>query len=72
MSADEIEGSLDGYAVKLGDEWWGIDPLPDEKFPRVVEKRDPSQGYWIAMGLVMAVWMVTPLSWWVCYSAMSA
>lgn len=37
--------------------------LPDEKYPRVREVRSPDQGYYVALGLIMAVWMVTPLSW---------
>jgi len=38
-------------------------PLPDEKFPRTFEERKPTGGYYIAFGLILAVWMITPLSW---------
>ena len=39
------------------------EPLPDEKYPRVIDKRQPEQGYYIAMGVIMSVWIITPLSW---------
>ena len=40
-------------------------PLPEEKYPRSFEKRVQSGGFYVAMGLVLAVWMITPLSWYV-------
>ena len=42
---------------------WGLTPLAPEKFPRVFEKRKPQGGYYVALGLVLSVWMITPLSW---------
>jgi hypothetical protein len=41
----------------------GLTALAEEKFPRVVDRAEPDKGYYIAMGLVMGVWMITPLSW---------
>jgi hypothetical protein len=41
----------------------GIEPLPEEKYPRIIEKGKPDKGYYIALGLVLSVWMITPLSW---------
>lgn len=38
-------------------------PLPDEKYPRRVEQRKPDRGYYVALGVVLSVWMITPLSW---------
>jgi hypothetical protein len=38
-------------------------PLPEEKYPREVESREPDQGYYVALGLILSVWMITPLSW---------
>jgi hypothetical protein len=38
-------------------------PLPKEKYPREVEPREPDQGYYVALGLILLVWMITPLSW---------
>ena len=43
----------------------GRAPLPEEKYPRSFEKRVQSGGYYVAMGLVLSVWMITPLSWYV-------
>jgi hypothetical protein len=38
-------------------------PLPKEHYPRVVERGSPTKGYYVALGLVLSVWMITPLSW---------
>lgn len=38
-------------------------PLPAEKYPRTFEKRERTGGFYVALGLVLAVWMITPLSW---------
>ncbi|WVR08179.1 hypothetical protein IAU60_005225 [Kwoniella sp. DSM 27419] len=38
-----------------------LTPLPDEVYPRDVQVRKPDRGYYVAMGLVMLVWSVTPL-----------
>lgn len=40
-----------------------LTPLPDEEYPRYLEPRKPNRGYYIAMGLVLTVWMITPMSW---------
>ncbi|KAK4685996.1 hypothetical protein P7C73_g4139, partial [Tremellales sp. Uapishka_1] len=37
-------------------------PLPDEIYPRVVTNDAPSKGYYVAMGLVLSVWVITPAS----------
>ncbi|GFZ43636.1 hypothetical protein JCM24511_01356 [Saitozyma sp. JCM 24511] len=37
-------------------------PLPEDKYPREVESREPDQGYYVALGLILSVWMITPLS----------
>ncbi|WVQ79387.1 hypothetical protein IAT38_001484 [Cryptococcus sp. DSM 104549] len=39
-----------------------LTPLPDEEYPRLLEERKPDRGYYIALGMVMSVWMITPLS----------
>ncbi|KAL0250013.1 hypothetical protein I308_103316 [Cryptococcus tetragattii IND107] len=39
-----------------------LTPLPDEEYPRRLEERKPDRGYYIAMGLVLMVWMITPMS----------
>ncbi|WWD20201.1 hypothetical protein CI109_104677 [Kwoniella shandongensis] len=40
-----------------------LTPLPDEEYPRIVDsRRTPDRGYYIALGLVLSVWMITPLS----------
>lgn len=44
-------------------EGMGLSPLAEEKYPRSVERGGPDEGYYIALGLVMSVWMITPLSW---------
>lgn len=41
----------------------GLTPLPEEKYPRMIERNEPDKGYYIALGIIMSVWMVTPLSW---------
>lgn len=42
----------------------GWAPLPEEVYPRKVPaKRDIGNGYYVAMALVLSVWMITPLSW---------
>jgi hypothetical protein len=41
----------------------GLEALPDEVYPRVIDKRQPDGGYYIALGLVLSVWMITPLCW---------
>ncbi|WWC65979.1 uncharacterized protein I303_108601 [Kwoniella dejecticola CBS 10117] len=38
-----------------------LSPLPDEVYPLENEKKKPDQGYYVALGLVMSVWMITPL-----------
>ncbi|OCF35143.1 hypothetical protein I316_03185 [Kwoniella heveanensis BCC8398] len=38
-----------------------LTPLPDEVYPREVERRKPDRGYYVALGMVMSVWMITPL-----------
>lgn len=43
----------------------GLLPLPEEKYPRAVADRKPDRGYYVALGLVLSVWMITPLSRWV-------
>lgn len=40
-----------------------LTPLPDEEYPRHLEPRKPDRGYYIAMCLVLMVWMITPMSW---------
>lgn len=40
-----------------------LTPLPDEEYPRYLEPRKPNRGYYIAMSLVLTVWMITPMSW---------
>ncbi|WWC92942.1 uncharacterized protein L201_007905 [Kwoniella dendrophila CBS 6074] len=47
---------------KLKDALPELSPLPDEVYPIQHEKRKPDQGYYVALGLVMSVWMITPLS----------
>jgi hypothetical protein len=37
-------------------------PLPEEKYPREIKAKKPDQGYYIALGLILSVWMITPLS----------
>jgi hypothetical protein len=39
-------------------------PLPEEKYPREIEAKKPDHGYYIALGMILSVWMITPLSWW--------
>ncbi|ODO00734.1 hypothetical protein L198_03060 [Cryptococcus wingfieldii CBS 7118] len=39
-----------------------LTPLPDEEYPRLCEERKPDRGFYIALGLVISVWMITPLS----------
>ncbi|WVO13818.1 hypothetical protein L204_101441 [Cryptococcus depauperatus] len=39
-----------------------LTPLPFEEYPRLIEERSPDKGYYIALGMVMSVWMITPLS----------
>ena len=65
QSADEVDNGIldDDEQVRDRAKWYGLEPLPEEKYPRVVKKRVPEQGYYIALGLVMLVWMITPLSW---------
>ena len=58
-----LKGEDDRAAVKDVTPRRRNDPLPEEKFPRVIDKREPEQGYYIALGVVMSVWMITPLSW---------
>lgn len=42
----------------------GLTPLPEEVYPRKVPKnRELGNGYYVAMALVLLVWMITPLSW---------
>lgn len=58
LSVDEVDNVIDPLSL-------GIEPLVEEKYPRVIEKKRPEAGYYIAMGLVLFVWMITPLSWYV-------
>lgn len=51
-SVDEVERHLQDI----------LGPLPDDNYPRVIEDREPSRGYYVALGLVLSVWMITPLS----------
>jgi hypothetical protein len=39
-------------------------PLPEEKYPREIEAKKPDHGYYIALGMILSVWMITPLSGW--------
>ncbi|WWD04281.1 hypothetical protein V865_002349 [Kwoniella europaea PYCC6329] len=39
-----------------------LSPLPDEVYPMEYEKNKPDRGYYVALGLVLSVWMITPLS----------
>ncbi|WWC73569.1 uncharacterized protein I206_107541 [Kwoniella pini CBS 10737] len=38
-----------------------LSPLPDEVYPLENVKKKPDQGYYIALALVLSVWMITPL-----------
>jgi hypothetical protein len=38
-------------------------PLPEEKYPREIEAKKPDQGYYIVLGMILSVRMITPLSW---------
>jgi hypothetical protein len=38
-------------------------PLTEETYPREIETKTPDQGYYIALGAILLVWMITPLSW---------
>ncbi|WRT69556.1 uncharacterized protein IL334_006543 [Kwoniella shivajii] len=38
-----------------------LTPLPEEVYPVQHEAKKPDQGYYVALGLVMSVWMITPL-----------
>ncbi|RSH89782.1 hypothetical protein EHS25_001768 [Saitozyma podzolica] len=37
-------------------------PLTEETYPREIETKTPDQGYYIALGAILLVWMITPLS----------
>ncbi len=41
----------------------GGKPLGQERYPRVFPKREVTGGFFVALGLVLAVWIITPLSW---------
>lgn len=38
-------------------------PLPQETYPRIFDKRKPDKGYYIALCLVLSLWVLTPFSW---------
>lgn len=38
-------------------------PLPPETYPRVIDQRKPDKGYYVALCLILSVWMITPLAW---------
>ncbi|WVQ96095.1 hypothetical protein IAU59_003196 [Kwoniella sp. CBS 9459] len=38
-----------------------LTPLPDEVYPIEKGRRKPDTGYYVALGLVMSVWTITPL-----------
>ncbi len=42
---------------------YGLGPLAEDKYPRVFQDRKPTKGYYVALALVLSVWMITPLSW---------
>ena len=62
---------MDGLSsVIMGEPQLEADPLvsalsmlSNEKYPRHFDEKEPDTGYWIASGLVMLVWSVTPMSW---------
>jgi hypothetical protein len=62
MSTSVLEVEDDSFDLETLS---ALPPLPDEKYPRLVEKGKPDRGYYIALGLVLSVWMITPLSWYV-------
>ncbi|ORY34890.1 hypothetical protein BCR39DRAFT_515410 [Naematelia encephala] len=39
-----------------------VPPLPETKFPKEIKKRPPGRDFFLALGLVLGVWMITPLS----------
>lgn len=55
-SADEVED-----VVHMLD--MGIPALAEEVYPRKVKEREIGKGYYVALALVLGVWMITPLSW---------
>ncbi|ORX37879.1 hypothetical protein BD324DRAFT_578355 [Kockovaella imperatae] len=56
---DTLPRDHDDFSI---DKLWKNDPLPEEIYPRVIEKHIPERGYYIALGLIMSIWMITPLS----------
>jgi hypothetical protein len=38
-------------------------PLPQETYPRIFDKRKPDKGYYIALCLILSLWVITPFSW---------
>jgi hypothetical protein len=59
-SVDIIDEHL---SVPLGEDRPDLVHLPEEKYPREIEAKKPDQGYYIALGVILSVWMITPLSW---------
>ena len=58
-AADDVEHRLD----PLDPMSLGIAPLPEEKYPRVMEKRTRTRGWYVALGIILSLWSITPLSW---------
>jgi hypothetical protein len=42
-------------------------PLPQETYPRIFDKRKPDKGYYIALCLILSLWVITPFSWYGTY-----
>jgi len=55
-STDEVEDVVHPLDM-------GLPPLMEELYPRKIKERGVGKGFYVALGLVMAVWMITPLSW---------
>lgn len=59
-SVDIIDEHL---SVPLAEDRPDLVHLPAEIYPREIEAKKPDKGYYIALGVILLVWMITPLSW---------
>jgi len=55
-STGEVEESIQPLEL-------GLPPLVEELYPRRIKERNVGKGFYIALALVISVWMITPLCW---------
>jgi hypothetical protein len=59
-SVDTVEENI---SAPGGEDRSDLVPLPEERYPREIEAKQPDRRYYIALGMILSVWMITPLSW---------